>query len=106
MLYKVSTRKEWSGKVAAIVTRCDGFRASYSLHPDRSRAYFHGQKIARDLHRRRKQHIASLVELRDDLRATAQPAVRRYDRLSRYLAIAAIWLVAASFAAPLVRAAL
>ena len=110
-LYKVSTRKEWNGKVAAIVTRFDGFRASYSLHPDRSRAYSHGRKVARDLTRQRRRNLEERATLRDNLRVSMAPAPepepgRRYDLLSRVLAYAVIWLVAASFAAPFVRAAL
>ena len=108
-LYKVSTRKEWNGKVAAIVTRFDGFRASYSLHPDRATAYSHGRKVARDLTRQRRRNLEEGAALRDKPRVSTAPEPepgRRYDRLSRVLAYAVIWLVAASFAAPFVRAAL
>lgn len=54
MLYSLKTRKVCTGGVAAIVTRHDGVRVSYSVHPNRAAAFFFGKRMARDLTRRHK----------------------------------------------------
>lgn len=54
MLFKIQTRPIFTGKVAAIVTRFDGKRASYSVHPNRAAAYFAAKRTRADLTRRYK----------------------------------------------------
>ena len=52
MLYRIQTRKACTGGVAAIVTRFDGLRASYSVHPNRAAAYFAAKRTKAALTRR------------------------------------------------------
>jgi len=54
MLFKIQTRPIFTGKVAAIVTRFDGKRVSYSVHPNRAAAYFAAKRHAREATRRYK----------------------------------------------------
>lgn len=65
MLYKTQTRKTFTGKVAAIVTRFDGLRASYSEHPNRAAAFFHAKRMKAALTRRynaaRQAHFRLVV---------------------------------------------
>jgi hypothetical protein len=69
MLFSIQTRKICTGGVAAIVTRHDGVRASYSVHPDRAQAFFAAKRTQAALTRRYKaENRARIRGILDGLR--------------------------------------